>query len=69
MFCIHTEEETELEAILLENITSKMTNVSKDLAQEEHFAKFLEFLPMSKKCLKFYKLKQQGKMITIYRML
>ena len=32
LLCIHSEEGTELEAFSLENIASKMDNISKDLA-------------------------------------
>ena len=34
-------------------MASKMDHASKDLTQEEHIAKFLEFLPLLKRVLKF----------------
>ena len=60
LLCIHSEEETELEAFSLDNIASKMDNVSKDLTQEEHIAKFLESSPLSKKCFEILEIKTRG---------
>ena len=58
--CLHSEKETELEAFSLENIVSKMDNISKDLNQEEHIAKFLESLPLSKKSSEILEIKARG---------
>ena len=55
---INFAEETELEALSLENIASKMGNVSKDLTQQEHIPKFLESLPMSKKSSEISEIKK-----------
>ena len=60
LLCIHFEEETKLDAFSLENIAYKMGNVSKDLTQEEHIAKFLESLPLSKKNFEILEIKTRG---------
>ena len=60
LFCIQFEEETKLDAFSLENIAYKMGNVSKDLTQEEHIAKFLESLPLSKKTSEILEIKTRG---------
>ena len=60
MLCIHSEEEAELEAFSLENIDSKMDNISKDLTQDEHIAKFLESLPLSKKNSEILEIETRG---------
>ena len=60
LLCIHSEEETDLEAFLLENIASKMDNISKDLTQDEHIAKFSESLPLSKKSSEILEIKTRG---------
>ena len=58
--CIHSKKETELEAFLLENIASKMSNASKDLTQEKHIAKFLGSLPVSRKSSESLEIKTRG---------
>ena len=60
LLCIHSEEEAELEAFSLENIDSKMDNISKDLTQDEHIAKFLESLPLSKKNSEILEIETRG---------
>ena len=60
LLCIHSEEETELEALPLENIASKMDNISKDLTQYEHISKFLESLLLSKKSSEILEIKTRG---------
>ena len=60
LLCIHSKEETELEAFLLENIASKMGNASKDLTQEKYIAKFLGSLPVSKKSSESLEIKTRG---------
>ena len=60
LLCIHSEEETELEVFSLENIASKMDNISKDLTQDEHIAKFSESLPLSKKSSEILEIKTRG---------
>ena len=60
LLCIHPEEETELEAFSLENIASKMDDISKDLTQDEHIAKFLESLRLSKKSSEILEIKTRG---------
>ena len=60
MLCIRSEEETELEAFSLENIASKMDNISKDLIQEEDITKFLESLHLSKRSSEILEIKTRG---------
>ena len=60
LLCIHSEEETELEAFSLENIASKMDNISKDSTQDEQITKFLESLPLSKKSSEILEIKTRG---------
>ena len=57
LLCIHSEEEPELEAFSLENVAIKMNNISKNLTQDEHIAKFLESLPLSKNISEILKIK------------
>ena len=44
LLCIHSDEETELETFLLENIASEMNNVPKDFIQEEHIFRIHDFV-------------------------
>ena len=60
LLCIHSEEETELEVFSLENIASKMDNISKDSTQDEHITKCLEFLTLSKKSSQILEIKTRG---------
>ena len=53
----------QLEAFSLENIASKMDNISKDLTQDEHIAKFLESLPLSKKTSEILEIKTRGQSV------
>ena len=60
LLCIHSEEETVLEAFSLENIASKIDNITKDLTPDEQIAKFLESLPLSKKSSNILEIKTRG---------
>ena len=60
LLCINSEEETVLEAFSLENIASKIDNISKNLTEDEQITKFLESLPLSRKSSEILKIKTRG---------